>query len=128
MNEIVAYWLETAEHDRETMAVLAKSGRYSDALFFGHIILEKALKALVVRKIGKHAPFTHDLVQLQKLSGIAISETETDLLDQVNDFNIRARYPERKMEFYKQCTKEFSEPYLTKIMELYQKLWQTAKS
>lgn len=128
MDEVVAYWLETAEHDRETMMVLSAGNRYSDALFFGHIILEKILKALVVRNTGKHAPFTHDLVQLHKLSGTELDEKEIDFLDRVNDFNIRARYPERKMDFYKQCTKEFSEPYLTEITELYQKLWLTAKS
>jgi HEPN domain-containing protein len=128
MNEVVAYWLETSAHDKDTMDVLYENARYSDALFFGHIILEKILKALVVHSTGKHAPFTHDLVQLHKLAGVELDEKEIDLLDQVNDFNIRARYPERKMEFYKQCTKEFSEPYLTKITGLYKKLWQTAKS
>ncbi len=128
MDEVVQYWIITAEHDRATMDVLFNNGRYSDSLFFGHIILEKILKALVVGNIGKHAPFTHDLLQLYKLSGIILSEDEVDLLDKVNDFNIRARYPEQKFQFYKSATKEIVEGYMNKINELYQKLWQKAKS
>ncbi len=104
------------------------TARYSDSLFFGHIILEKVLKALVVKKIGEHAPFTHDLVQLQGLAGISLSKAETDILDEANDFNIRARYPERKLEFYKKCTKEFTDKYMPAIKDLYQKLCNTAKS
>ena len=128
MEEVVKYWLATAEHDRETMDVLFKSARYSDSLFFGHIILEKILKGLVVRNTKTQAPFIHDLLQLQKLTGISLSEDEIDLLDKVNDFNIRTRYPERKLEFYKLCTKEFSGPYMDKINVLYKKLWQILKS
>ena len=78
-------------------------------------------------KTGNHAPFTHDLLQLQKLSGIELDEEDIDLLDEANDFNIRARYPERKLEFYKQCTKEFSEPYMIKITNLYIKLCKENK-
>ena len=43
---LVNYWLKTAEHDYDTMIGLFKIRRYSDCLFFGHIILEKVLKAI----------------------------------------------------------------------------------
>lgn len=33
-------------------------------------------------------------------------------------FNIRARYEDYKQEFYKTCTKEFSEKYFNQIEEL----------
>ncbi len=128
MDEVVKYWLETSMHDHATMDVLFKNARYSDALFFGHIVLEKVLKALVVKSSKNHAPFTHDLAQLQHLSGIDLTEDEINLLDEVNDFNIRARYPERKLEFYKQCTKEFTEKYVVRINNLYEKLCNITKS
>jgi HEPN domain-containing protein len=41
VKKIVDYWRKTAEHDYKTMLCLFKGKRYSDALFFGHIILEK---------------------------------------------------------------------------------------
>lgn len=127
MDTVVAYWLETAEHDYATMKVLYDNARYSDALFFGHVVLEKVLKSLAVKKTGKHAPHTHDLTRLQSLSGVSVNESELDLLDTVNDFNIRARYPERKLEFYRLCTKEFTERYIARIDALCSKLCQEAK-
>ena len=128
MDGVVEYWLKTAEHDRETMVVLYDNAKYSDALFFGHIILEKVLKALVVKETKEQAPFTHNLLQLQSLSGVKLDESEINLLAEANDFNIRARYPEQKFEFYKKCTKEFVDPYMDKIIPLYKKLCNTAKS
>ena len=127
MDTVITYWLETAKHDYATMKVLYDNARYSDALFFGHVVLEKVLKSLVVGKTGKHTPHTHDLTRLQFLSGIPLTEEELDLLDTVNDFNIRARYPERKLEFYRLCTKEFTGRYITRIDSLYARLCQEAK-
>jgi len=128
MDGLVEYWLKTAAHDYETLEVLYDNGRYSDALFFGHIILEKVLKALVVKETKEQAPFTHDLLRLQQLARISLLEAEVNLLDEVNDFNIRARYPEQKLAFYNKCTKEFVDPYMNKIIPLYEKLCKTAKS
>lgn len=127
IEDVVNYWIATAEHDRETMDVLFKSGRYSDSLFFGHIILEKILKGLVAKNTREHPPYTHNLLQLQILSKESLDESEVDFLSKMNDFNIRTRYPERRLELYKQCTKEFTEVYIDKVMLLYKKLWQKLK-
>lgn len=48
--EIIEYWIKTARHDYKTMQGLFESKRYSDSLFYGHIVLEKVLKALVIQK------------------------------------------------------------------------------
>jgi HEPN domain-containing protein len=128
VKEIVQYWLKTADHDYETMKGLQGIARYSDALFFGHIVLEKIFKALVVKKTKEHAPYIHDLSQLQKLSGFPLDKDDLILLDEVNDFNIRARYPEQKLEFYKKATKEYAEKYIIRIIDLYQRLCKEAKS
>ena len=50
-----------------------------------------------------------------------------DLLDVVNKFNIKARYPEYKLQFYKQCDKEYTKNYFNKIVKLYKKLCQILK-
>ena len=128
MKGVVEYWLKTAAHDYETMEVLYDNGRYSDSLFFGHIILEKVLKALVVKETGEQAPYIHNLLKLHSLSAVNLDESEINLLAEVNDFNIRGRYPEYKFEFYKKCTKEYAQPYMDKIILLYKKLWEKAKS
>jgi len=33
--------------------------KYPYALFFGHLAIEKLLKALVVKQTKEHAPYTH---------------------------------------------------------------------
>ena len=127
VKKIVKYWEKTAEHDYETMLGLFKIKRYSDSLFFGHIILEKILKGLVVAEIKNEAPYIHNLTKLAELSKCDLSEKEMDLLDVVNKFNIRSRYPEYKMQFYKKCTKEYVKNYLDEIIKLYKKLCQKLK-
>lgn len=124
VRKIVNYWKATAKHDYETMLGLFKIKRYSDALFYGHIVLEKILKAHVVYETKKEAPRIHDLVRLQELARVKMSKEQIDLLNEINDFNIRSRYPEYRLRFYKQCTEEYAENYLKKIKKLYQELCQ----
>lgn len=123
--QLVEYWQKTAEHDYVTMISLYKARRFSDSLFFGHIILEKVLKGLVVLESGKQAPFTHDLLLLVKLLPyLALTEKEMNLLSEVGRFNIRTRYPDVKFRFYKQCTAIYTKRYFSAIDDLYQKLCQ----
>ncbi len=42
------------------------------------------------------------------------------LLLEVNQFNIKARYPDYKLEFYRKCTPDFANEYYCKIKEFYQ--------
>ena len=128
VKELVRYWVKTAAHDFGTMQSLFRSKRYSDCLFFGHITLEEILKALVVREIKEQVQFTHDLLVLyKKIKNVELTEAEIDLLDEVNSFNIRARYPDYKLRFYKQCTAAYTLPYYKKIGRLYKKLCQKIK-
>ncbi len=124
---VVGYWQTTAEHDYKTMVCLFKGKRYSDSLFFGHIVLEKILKGLAVAEIKNEAPYIHNLTKLAELAKCDLSKDEMDLLDVVNKFNIRSRYLEYKLQFYKQCDKKYAQNYLDKITKLYQKLCQKLK-
>lgn len=121
------YWYLTAEHDRDTMSGLFKLGRYSDALFYGHIVIEKILKALVVVNNEDYAPLVHDLNVLARLSGEVFSNKDAYLLKNINNFNIRARYPDHKFNFYKKCDYQYSRHYLNKINGLYKKLCLSLK-
>jgi len=96
--------------------------RYSDSLFYGHIVLEKILKAVVVLATQKETPYTHNLVELAKLARLGLAEADMNLLAEVNRFNIRARYPDYKLKFYQECTKEYTTKYLMKIKKLYHNL------
>jgi len=125
--KLAKYWQETAAYDYDTMKSLVKSRRYASSLFFGHIVLEKILKALVVNQTKAHALYTHNLILLMKISKVELNKSEIDLLKMVNDFNIEARYPEYKLKFYKFCTKKYSSRYIEEVDKLYKKLCQKLK-
>ena len=125
--EVVIYWKKIAEHDYKTMLGLKKIKRYSDSLFFGHIILEKILTALVVKVTKKQAPRIHDLVRLHDLAKLNMQEDDLILLKEINNFNIATRYPDFKLKFYQTCTKKFTEKYYKQIIVLYKKLCQNLK-
>lgn len=127
VSKIMNYWFKTAEHDFETMLGLYRIKRYSDCLFFGHIVLEKILKALVVSAINEHAPRLHDLVRLSILAKINLTKKQTMFLKEVNDFNIATRYPDVKLNFYKKCTPKFTKGYLDEIKSIYFELCQKLK-
>ena len=125
--KVIEYWRKTAEHDYEVMLYLFKGKKYPESLFFGHIVLEKILKGLVARETKKQAPYIHDLIRLREIARLELSQDEIKFLNKVNDFNIRARYPEYKLRFYKQCDRKYAKNYLDEIIKLYKKLCQELK-
>jgi HEPN domain-containing protein len=123
-DSIVRYWIETAKRDNETLITLFESGRYPESLFFGHIVIEKMIKGLIVKNTASLPPFTHDLIHLADLAHLLLSKEETNFLSLLNRFNIRARYPEYKLSLYKKCNKKFTEANLKNFKQLYKKLCQ----
>lgn len=119
-DEHVAYWLESAKHDLDTAESLLVADKYDWCLFIGHLVLEKVLKAIFVfNKENKIPPKTHNLVKLAELSLVKLTNDQKIFLDEVNDFNLEARYPDYKMEFYNRCTKDYASEYFDKIKEFY---------
>lgn len=125
IKKTVAYWFEGAVYDFETGKILIKSRRYPYALFFGHLALEKILKALVVRTTGQHAPYSHSLTFLADKTTMEIPESIMDKLAEYMEFHIESRYPDEKREFYKKCTKQFAIQKYDEIEEVYH--WLTMK-
>jgi len=119
--EHIKYWLDSVEHDLESSDILYKAGKYDWALFIGHLVIEKTLKAVFVKNNdNKIPPKIHNLVRLSELSLVNVDEDKKVILDKINDFNLEVRYPAYKNEFYKICTKEFAEENLNQIKELYE--------
>jgi HEPN domain-containing protein len=115
VEKIVGYWLETSDDDFITMENLFKTKDYHWGLFIGHLVLEKLLKACVVKHTLKTAPFTHDLTKLAKLTDIIFSEEQLDNMDTITAFHLNARYDSYKKAFYRKCTFEYSKEWLDKI-------------
>jgi len=116
----VDYWLNSAIHDLETAESLYKAGKYDWCLFLGHLVLEKALKAIYAREHEDELPpRMHNLVHLIRDTSIPADEEMILWLDRVTDFHLEARYPDYKNEFFKQCTPEFADSQLSKIKEFF---------
>ncbi|MBM3127419.1 MAG: HEPN domain-containing protein [Chloroflexi bacterium] len=113
--EIVQYWITTAEDDWRSVQNLFDKEDYVKALFFGHLYLEKLLKALIVRQIGLHAPYGHALHSLAEKAQLTLTPDQIVFLRRVTDYNIEARYPDWKLEFKKRCTREFCQSELKAI-------------
>ncbi len=98
--------MESSDNDFHTMLHLIEKGDFTWALFIGHIVIEKLLKAWHVQNTSDNIPpFIHDLVRLTEKGGLSLSENQKDILDTITTFNLRARYDDYKMEFHKKSTK-----------------------
>ncbi len=120
-NEHIAYWIDSAENDLEAANNLFESGNYDWCLFIGHLVLEKALKAIYVQFTNNLIPpKIHNLTRLAELSNLRPEKEIDRFLVIANKFQIEGRYPEYKNEFYKICTKEFTEINFLKIKEVFE--------
>ncbi len=104
------------------MRGLYRIRRCADCLFFGHLILEQALKANIVSERNIIPPRTHNLVHLARLANLVLEENDLKLLADADAFNMKARYPDEKLAFYKKCTRQYTNRYYHPIIILYKKL------
>jgi len=111
IRKIVDHWRESSDKDYQTMINLFRSGDYNWALFLGHLVIEKLLKALYVKRRETHAIIGHDLLRLASKMDLKLTDEQEDWFDRLTTFNINARYDSYKQEFYMLCTKEFSEEW-----------------
>ena len=116
---IQLYWITEAEEALTVADHLLEKSDYSYALFFGHLSVEKLLKAIYVKRQKKHAPPLHNLSRLARLAGIDLDESHRDTLILVSSFNIEARYPDIKRSFRKKCTKEYTLEQMKNIKETF---------
>jgi len=89
----VAYWRQGAQEDAAVARHLVDTGRVRHGLFFAHLALEKALKAVICLHSGDLAPRIHNLVRLAEAAGVDPDATQLDLLADMNQFNLEGRYP-----------------------------------
>ncbi len=119
--KIIKYWVDSSDEDFETMMVLYNTKRYSWALFIGHLMLEKILKAYFVKEKSDYPPYIHNLIRIAELSNIETNEDQKKQLITITAFNINSRYDDYKMSFAKLCTKEYTSIWINNITSL--RLW-----
>jgi HEPN domain-containing protein len=113
------YWIVESEYDSKVAWDTFNAGNYSYALFFGHLVIEKILKAIYVDRKKEHAPFIHNLTRLAEISEISIDQAQKDALNEITRFNLESRYPDDKKSFRKECTEDFTRNWLEAIEEIY---------
>lgn len=123
-DKTIKYWVDSAAYDLETGRSLLESKRFPYALFFGHLALEKILKALVVNNTREHAPYTHSLTMLASKTKVEIPESVIDQLAEYVEFHLEARYPDQKKDFHKKCTEEFARQKFNDMENVYKWLIQ----
>lgn len=126
-DEIIKYWTDASDVDFLAMDSLFDNGHYVWALFVGHLVIEKLLKACLVKSGNTEIPYIHDLGKLAEKANLELSEQQKDFLDEVTTFNIKARYPDYKNRFYKKASREFADGYISKIKEFRQWLKEQIK-
>ncbi len=112
--EHISYWISGADADLEVAEAMLLSRKNLWCLFITHLVIEKSLKAHFVNVFNEVPPRTHNLVFLAEKVQIVINESQIELLDRLNVFQISARYPDYRNEVNNLCSYEFT-------IELYQK-------
>jgi len=121
IERVAHYWLTNAELKWSTAESLYQSKKYADSLFFYHLAIESLPKARVVRITHVHASHTHDLVELAKRAQTEMSDERCEELKTITTFNLKARYPDEKFEFYQRATEDYARLWIEKINSI--KLW-----
>jgi HEPN domain-containing protein len=91
IDSIVKHLKESSDQNYLTMQNLLKSKDFSWALFLGHLLIEKLLKAHYVKKHQIHAIFTHDLLRLARKAELDLTGDVEEWLDEISTFNLNAR-------------------------------------
>jgi HEPN domain-containing protein len=118
IEKIISHWISRSDQDFDTLLNLYKTKDYHWALFIGHLVIERLLKALIVKKTRNHAPLTHDLRRLAKLAELDLDADQKRYLDTITTFNLNARYDDYKKDFYKKCSAEYAEEWIINIETL----------
>jgi len=119
----VDYWLHGAAESLKDMRSALKGKRRTNAMFCGHLAVEKILKALcAVRNVNIERE--HKLLKLAKDSGYitVLSTTEQQELLTITSFNLEARYDDYKRRFHAICTPQYVDTWSKVISRWYKEV------
>ena len=122
VEEEIRYWIDLARYDLGVARSLMKARKYVYALFFGHLVVEKMLKAVFVKRHGTSPPPTHNLVRLANDASMKLSEEDREFLRGLMEFNIEARYPRDAEKIRKICTKRFADEMTGRVRKWHRRL------
>ena len=88
-------WLDEAEDDLATAIDLLRLGRYSKACYFAQQAAEKALKALLIRRLNRyeHTHGVRELLEMLRDNGIDVCDELIRVGDELDRYYVPTRYP-----------------------------------
>ena len=92
----IDYWITSSTSDIETADLLIKNGKLLPGLFFCHLVIEKALKAHVVKQTESIPPRSHNLILLADKARLSINEDDGIFLGILMKYQLEGRYPDYK--------------------------------
>lgn len=114
-DKLIKYWSDSSDEDFDTMITMYESKKFNWALFVGHLMIEKLLKALYVKINNDYPPFIHNLLRLAEKCDLELTDDQRLFLVTVTAFNINARYDDYKMSFQQKCTPEFTTTWIENL-------------
>jgi HEPN domain-containing protein len=111
----IKYWINGAEDDIVTAELLIREKRNLHGLFFCHLVIEKAIKAHLVKRTKDVAPRTHNLVLLSENAELDFDEDTQIFLGILMKYQLQGRYPEYSPVLPEQI---IVNEYFTKTKEL----------
>jgi HEPN domain-containing protein len=117
--EMIAYWYQSAEQNRNDAQSMFVSNHYDWSLFVWHLAIEKRLKGILTSK-NLEQPKIHNLVKLIDMAGIDLTPQLRNELQEITTFNLEIRYAEYKYEFHKRADQKYAETWGKKCEEIYQ--------
>jgi HEPN domain-containing protein len=94
MTETEQSWVDQARYDLETARAMLVSGRFLYVVFCCQQAVEKALKAVIVRKTGELPPRVHNLLRLAETARLEADHEQLRFLGELSAYYIQSRYPE----------------------------------
>lgn len=113
----IDYWISGAEDDLLTADILIQRNRFLHGLFFCHLVIEKAIKAHVVRTTKNIAPRSHNLIFLSEKAKIEFEDENDIFLGVLMKYQLLGRYPDYNPVI---PNKEKVQDYFNKTNELFQ--------
>jgi HEPN domain-containing protein len=94
MDDTSGQWAERARYDLDTANAMFRAGRYLYVLFCCQQAVEKALKAVIVKRTGTLPPRIHNLSRLAEVAEIESDHEQSQFLSELSAYYIQSRYPE----------------------------------
>ena len=127
MDEAEQRWVEQAQYDLDTAKAMLESERFLYVLFCCQQAVEKALKALVVKRTSDFPPRVHNLIHLAETAGVELQEGQSEFLGDLTAFYVRSRYPEQIKKLGPTITSDFANQTLKKTETMIQWLLSLLK-